>query len=283
MNDSPTQVSTGWLAANLDRPDVRIIDASWYLPQMERDAQAEYLAAHIPGAVPFNVDEIADASTGLPHMLADAETFGRAVSAFGISRDDTIIIYDGAGLFSAPRVWWNFRVMGAKKSFILAGGLPKWQAEGHPVTSTVPTPAPADFVAQPTAQSAVDRQVVLAASDGGDVQIVDLRPAARFAGEAAEPRSGLRSGHIPNSLNLPFSALVVDGQLAPKDVLRQEIADAGIDMDKPVITSCGSGVTAAFLNLALAELGVDAMQLYDGSWTEWGANKDLPLATGPAR
>lgn len=280
MNNSSTQVSTAWLAKNLTAPHVRIVDASWYLPQMNRDARAEYAVGHIPGAVPFNVDEIADLSTGLPHMLLDAQNFGAAMGALGIARDDTIIVYDGAGLFSAPRVWWNFRVMGAEATYILAGGLPKWRAEGHPISPEIPHPMPVPFDAQPTAHNAVGREAVLAASQRGDVQIVDMRPAARFLGDAPEPRPGLRSGHIPNSLNLPFGNLVVDGQLVPKPVLQKAIAEAGIDVGGTVISTCGSGVTAAFLNLALAELGVHALQLYDGSWAEWGADARLPMATG---
>ncbi len=274
-------VSTDWLAARLDAPDVKIVDASWYMPQMDRDPLAEFEAAHIPGAVHFNLDRIADTSSDLPHMLADAATFSAAVGAMGISETDTIVVYDGMGLFSAPRVWWNFRVMGARNTFVLAGGLPKWQAEGHPVETGVARPAPAQFKAEPRENVTADAETMLAISQSTDgPQIVDMRGAARYRGEAPEPRAGLRSGRIPGSLNLPFNELVVDGTLVDDAALKARLEAAGIDLARPVISSCGSGVTATFLNLALAQLGVDAMQIYDGSWTEWGGNPDLPIERG---
>ena len=274
-------VSTDWLAQRLDAPELKIVDASWYMPQMERDALAEFAAAHIPGATHFNLDAIADTSSDLPHMLAGAETFGAAVGAMGIAETDTIVIYDGMGLFSAPRVWWNFRVMGAANSFVLAGGLPKWRAEDRPLAQGNARPTPTVFNARKRDGVTADARDVLAISqsDAGP-QIVDMRGAARYRGEVAEPRAGLRSGRIPGSLNLPFNELVVDGTLVDDAALRARLEAAGIDLARPVISSCGSGVTATFLNLALAQLGVEAMQIYDGSWTEWGGNPDLPIEQG---
>ena len=273
-------VSTGWLAERLGAPDLKIVDGSWYLPQMDRDAEAEFVDRHIPGAVRFNIDTIADRSTGLPHMLASAETFAEAVGKMGISETDTIVVYDGAGLFSAARVWWNFKVMGAHNTFALAGGLPKWIDEGRPVESGPAQPNAVTFTPHPLPRPTLSADDVLElVTDGADTQIVDVRPAARFHGTHPEPRPGLRSGHIPGSYNVPFGDLVTHGTLVSDAELRAAISRSGVDLDKPVVASCGSGVTATMFSLALAQLGVDAMQIYDGSWTEWGADDRLPIET----
>lgn len=273
-------VSTEWLATHLDDGNTRVVDGSWYLPTMNRDAVAEYEVAHIPGAVHFQIDEVADTSSGLPHMLATPEIFASAVGRMGICCTDTIIVYDGAGLFSAPRVWWNFKVMGAQNVFILDGGLPKWQAEGRRVESGSVMPKPAEFSPAPIKSATASSAEISAISSTGDIQIVDMRPADRFAGAAPEPRPGLRSGHIPGSINLPFQNLLDEGRLKPAPALRSAVLEAGIDLAKPIVTSCGSGVTAAFLNLALAELGIDALRIYDGSWADWGADSTLPIEIG---
>ena len=276
-------VTARWLADRLGGPSLSVVDGSWYLPSAGRDAEAEYKAGHIPGAVRFDLDEIADRSSGLPHMLPSPEAFAAAVGALGISERNTIVVYDGAGLFSAPRVRWTFRVMGAVDVRILEGGLPAWIAAGLPLETSGPKPEPEQFVAR------LDRDAVRSLGEmvetvaSGAAQIVDARPADRFRGEAAEPRPGLRSGHIPGSRNLPASALVADGRLKAPDVIAGLFAEAGIDLAQPVITSCGSGVTAAILALGLETIGADKVALYDGSWAEWGGRADVPIETGPAR
>lgn len=272
-------VSTDWLAARLGDNNIKIIDGSWYLPQMERDPLAEFDAAHIPGAVRFDVNTITDQSTDLPHMLANADVFGEMVGAMGISDTNTIVIYDGMGIFSAPRVWWNFRIMGAQNTYLLSGGLPKWTREGHPTEAGPSTPDAAVFSAQQQPGTVARAQDILPLSDAG-AQIVDMRPAPRFRGEVPEPREGLRSGHIPGSFSLPFTDLIVDGQFLDDAALKAQIEGVGIDTSRPIISSCGSGVTATILSLALTQLGVDAMHIYDGSWAEWGADEKLPVDVG---
>lgn len=275
-------VSTQWLAEHLDDPDVQVIDASWHMPDAGRSGRAEFVEGHIPGAIFFDIDAIADTSSNLPHMLPDPATFGEMVGALGIGSDKILVIYDETGTRSAPRAWWTFTVMGARAVKILAGGGLRWRAEDRPLETGEPAATPARFDAKLDAGAVADFDRVLAASRAGE-QIVDARGAARFTGDAAEPRPGLKSGHIPSSRNVPFDTLLENGELKSNAQIRKIFGDAGIDPDKPVITSCGSGVTAAVLALALDTIGAGKVSLYDGSWTEWGGRSDAPVETGPAR
>ena len=275
-------VSTDWLAARLDDHSIQIVDASWYMPNTGRNARAEFSESHIPGAVFFDIDAVADTGSGLPHMLPDEKTFGEMAGALGLSSDTTIVVYDEHGLFSAPRAWWTFTVMGAREVKILQGGGSKWRAEGRPLEAGEAKAEPARFDARLHAGAVANFDEVLAASNARE-QIVDARSQARFTGEAPEPRAGLKSGHIPASRNLPFDTLIENGALKSDAELERIIRDAGIDPAEPVITSCGSGVTAAVLALALDTVGAGKIRLYDGSWTEWGGRDDAPVETGPAR
>lgn len=280
-SDPELLVSTEWLASRLAAPDIRIIDGSWHLPGAGRDAAAEYEAGHIPGARFFDIDEIADTRSTLPHMAPPVEKFVSRMRAMGIGDGHRIIIYDTHGIFSAARVWWLFRLFGKTDVAVLDGGLRKWKAEGRPLESGQPILRERHFTARQNAALVRDVTQVAAAAKVGDVQIVDARSPGRFRGEEPEPRPGLRPGRIPGSKNVPYGQLLnPDGTMKAPDELRQVFEAAGVDVTRPVITSCGSGVSAAVLNLALELLGNRRHSLYDGSWAEWGAYPDLGIETG---
>ncbi|AZO30365.1 MULTISPECIES: 3-mercaptopyruvate sulfurtransferase [unclassified Mesorhizobium] len=278
--DSPFIVDADWLEKRLGTPGLTIIDASWYLPAQKRNAHAEYAASHIPGALFLDQDEVSDPDSKLPHTLASPQYFAQYVGSMGVSADDTIVVYDGPGLFSAPRAWWMFRVMGVFQVYILNGGLDRWKTEGRPVTAEQTKIAPCVFYADFDAGRVVSLDEMRRIVGSGESQIADARSPGRFAGTDPEPRPGVRSGHMPGAHNVPVGALGENGELLPKDRLRKVIEDAGIDLSKPVVTSCGSGITAAAITLALETLGHTDNRLYDGSWTEWGGLSDTPVVTG---
>jgi thiosulfate/3-mercaptopyruvate sulfurtransferase len=286
MTTNPFTVDGKWLFDRLGDPDLSIVDASWYLPTMMIDGQPrnpklEYDARHIPGAVFYDIDAITDPQGTLPHTLASPEVFSEKVGALGIAESNTIVVYDGMGLFSAARAWWNFRIMGARNVFVLNGGLPKWVEGGFPVESDQPAITTKTFAADFNSGAVVNFAAMKAIVNSASQQIVDARPAMRFTGETPEPRSGIRSGHMPGACSVPVTDIAEGGQLLPAEALRAVFQKAGIDLNKPVATSCGSGVTAAALTLALATLGHSDNVLYDGSWTEWGGHQDTQIVTGP--
>ncbi|MEM6309927.1 MAG: 3-mercaptopyruvate sulfurtransferase [Pseudomonadota bacterium] len=284
MSDDPkTLVSTDWLAAHISNPDLRILDGSWYLPDAKRDPKADYDAAHIPGARFFDIDEIADLRSDLPHMAPPPEKFMSRMRAMGVGDGHQIVVYDGFGVNSAARVWWLFKLMGHDDVAVLDGGLPKWQAEGREVEDLDPMIRDRHMIVRVQNHLVRDVTQVSQAAKLEDAEIVDARSAARFRGEAPEPREGLRSGHIPGSKNVPFTELLTpEKTMKPLEGLRAAFESAGVDLSKPVITTCGSGVTAAILALALERLGKTDWSVYDGSWSEWGQFPTLPVATGDA-
>lgn len=284
QDDHPRHlVPTAWLEDHLKDPDLRILDASWYLPAMERDGRAEYDASHIPGARFFDIDEISDHRSELPHMVPPVEKFMSRMRAMGVGDGHQIVIYDGMGLFSAPRVWWLFRLMGKKDVAVLDGGFPKWIAEDRPVEDMPSLVRDRHLTAIRQNHLVKDVTQVAMASKLGDWEIVDARPAGRFRGQVPKPREGMRSGHIPGSKNVPFTTLLnADQTMKTADEIRGVFAEAGVDLAKPIITSCGSGVTAAILSLALERIGKMDHALYDGSWSEWGQSPMLNVATGEA-
>ena len=282
MSDDPkTLVSTEWLERHLKDPDIRILDASWYLPDAGRDGREEFDRGHIPGARFFDIDEISDHRSEMPHMAPPIEKFMSRMRAMGVGDGHQVVIYDGDGLLSAPRVWWLFRLMGKRDVAVLDGGYPKWLAEGRPTEDLAPVIRDRHMTVSRQNQLVKDVTQVAHASKLGEFEIIDARAPARFRGEAPEPREGLRSGHIPNARNVFYKALLnEDGTMKGPEALRAAFEGAGVDLSKPAITTCGSGITAAILALAMERIGKTDWALYDGSWAEWGMYDDLPIATG---
>ncbi|MCC1494206.1 3-mercaptopyruvate sulfurtransferase [Cognatishimia sp. F0-27] len=284
QDDPKTLVSTEWLARHIADPDLRILDGSLHMAATGRDARAEYDANHIPGARFFDIDDVSDARSELPHMAPPIEKFMSRLRAMGVGDGHQVVVYDQTGLFSAARVWWLFRLMGQDNIAVLDGGLPKWMAEGRETEDMPPMVRDRHMTVRRQAHLVRDVTQVSSASKLRDAEIVDARSPGRFAGDEVEPREGLRSGHIPNSKNVHYASLLSeDGTMKDLDALRATFNAAGVDLSKPIITTCGSGVTAAVLSLALERLGVRDHALYDGSWTEWGQFDTLPVETGPAR
>lgn len=283
LDDPKTLVSTDWLAAHLKNPDLRILDASWYLPAMNRDPKAEYAEAHIPNARFFDIDDISDARSEMPHMAPPVEKFMSRLRAMGVGDGHQVVVYDGHGIFSAARVWWLFKLMGQMDVAVLDGGLPKWINEGRDTDDLPPVIRDRHMTVRRQNQMVRDVTQVAHAAKLGDHEIIDARGAERFRGEAVEPRPGLRAGHIPGSKNIPFTSLLnSDGTMKSPDDLRTVFEAANVDLTKPAITTCGSGVTAAILSLAMERFGKSDHSLYDGSWAEWGAFPTMPVATGEA-
>ena len=277
-------VTTEWLARHLSAPDVRVVDASWYLPTLKRDAKAEYAKQHIPGAVFFDIDDIADTSNPLPHMLPSAEKFAARVRKMGLGDGNRIIVYDGGVMASAARVWWTFRVFGHDDVAVLDGGFRKWLKEGRAIESDKPMPRERHFTARFNHALVRDLEEVKRNIASASEQVLDARSRGRFAGTEPEPRAGLRGGHIPRSLNLPYDLLIdaASGTMRPADELARLFKESGLDLRRPVVTSCGSGVTASLLALGLFLVGHEDVAVYDGSWSEWGARSDTPVEAGAA-
>lgn len=275
-------VSPDWLQERLGQPGLTIVDGSWYLPFQNRDPKAEYDAVHVPGAVFFDHDKLSDPDSNLPHTFPKPEAFAAAISSMGITNDDTIVVYDGPGMFTSPRVWWMFRTMGAKNVLLLDGGFDNWKKAGRPVTDEVTKIAPSAFVANFDAAKIASFDDMHKIVENGSRQIADARAAGRFTGVDPEPRAGLRSGHMPGARSVPSSSLAEGGYLKDINGLRQVLDTAGVDLSRPIVTSCGSGITAAVITLALESLGHKDNVLYDGSWTEWAGEKDTPVVTGDA-
>jgi thiosulfate/3-mercaptopyruvate sulfurtransferase len=279
--DTRILVSTKWLAKRLENAEVRVLDASWYLPGMNRNPIIEYEKRHIPNARFFDIDDISDNRSELPHMVPPIEKFMSRVRKLGVGDGHQVIVYDGSGMFSAARVWWLFKMMGHKNIAVLDGGLPKWISDGFPVNDKPPVIRDRHMMVDQISSYVKDVTQVAAASKLGDHEIVDARSPGRFRGEENEPRKGLRKGHIPNSKNVFFKSLLNEDQTFKNATeLKRVFYSAGVDMTKPVITTCGSGVSAAVLNLGLELIGKTDHSLYDGSWTEWGMSPALPVETG---
>jgi thiosulfate/3-mercaptopyruvate sulfurtransferase len=280
---SDPMVTTDWLAQRLGDPSTQVVDATWYMPGEAGSGRADYAAGHIPGAVFFDIDETSEPATDLPHMLPTPAAFAEAAGRSGLRREAQIVVYDARGLFSAARVWWTLRTMGFAHVFVLDGGLPRWRAEGRPLETTTPAPEPAALSAAFRPELVRDIEAVKACVAGGTAQMVDARGGPRFRAEAPEPRAGVRGGHMPGARNVHYAALLnPDATLKPAAELRALFESAGVDLAKPIVTTCGSGVTAAMLSLALARIGIADVPVYDGSWTEWGGRTDTPVVTGPA-
>lgn len=280
---SPFVVSFDWLTERLGDPGLKIVDASWYLPAQNRNGAEEFSVARIPGAVFFDQDKIVDPDSTLPHTLPLPEHFARAAGELGLSESDTIVVYDGPGMFTAPRVWWLLRTFGASSTYVLDGGFDAWKADGRPVETTAATPpAAASFTPNFNNAAVASFAAMQSVVEDKASQIADARGPGRFSGTEAEPRAGMRSGHMPGARNVPFSILGNGGKLKPVSELRELLEASGLDLGKPVVTTCGSGVTAAVITLALHSVGHHDNRLYDGSWSEWGGRDDTPIVTGDA-
>lgn len=280
---SPFVVSFDWLSERLGDPGLKIVDASWYLPAQNRNGAEEFAAARIPGAVFFDQDKIVDPDSSLPHTLPTPEHFARAAGELGLSENDTIVVYDGPGMFTAPRVWWALRTYGAGNAYVLDGSFDAWKADGRPVETAAATPpATATFTPNFNSGAVAGFAAMRSTVEDRSSQIADARGPGRFSGAEPEPRAGMRSGHMPGASNVPFNILSDNGKLKPISELRRVLKASGLNLDKPVVTTCGSGVTAAVITLALHSVGHRDNRLYDGSWSEWGGREDTPIATGEA-
>jgi thiosulfate/3-mercaptopyruvate sulfurtransferase len=280
QNTSPFVKSFDWLTQHLNDENLVIVDASWFLPAQNRNGQQEYYTAHIPGAVFFDQDKIIDAQSTLPHALPDPQTFANAAGALGIDEDDTIIIYDALGMFTAPRVWWMFKIMGASNVYVLDGGFDNWKSTGLPITSDTTAVTAKHFTPFFDKDAVANIDDIFASLQDNDTQLLDARGAGRFTGEEPEPRAGMRSGHMPDAINTPVFSLSENGKLKSINALKDIFESKSVALNKPIITTCGSGVTAAVITLALLSVGATDTKLYDGSWSEWGSRDDTPIEQG---